>query len=218
MVESTPKPIHNHIPHTVGAWLSYCCHGNPIKGGHSGYNSGEISSSPCYLLHTHTHSFLSLAAISICLPPLLSSAHPLSFSSSPCITLGIPHRPSPTITAQSFHHFITSHFQVKCKYVSSHFKPLWCLCLWLLFVSTHILCRPLLISVCLSPMHLSSETADTFVSEAVPLFWCPLQLKGRFTRGISQRPAWKDSFNKGLHAAPLSFSCSHSLAGRWLAT
>lgn len=88
--------------------------------------------------HTHAHSFLSLAAISICLPPLLSSAHPLSFSSSPCITLGIPHRPSPTITARSFH-LITSHFQVKCKYVSSLFKPLWCLCLWLLFVSTHIL-------------------------------------------------------------------------------
>ena len=101
---------HIHTPHTLlePDSLIHCCHGNPIKGGHSGCNSGEISllylSISLSFTHTHTHlPFLSLPAISICLPPLLSLPRPLSFSVSPCITLAAPLCPSLSITVLRFH-------------------------------------------------------------------------------------------------------------------
>jgi len=72
----------------------------------TGCNSGEISPTLFYLslFLSHTHlPFLSLPAISICLPPLLSLPRPLSFSSYPCITLGAPLCPPLSITLLPFH-------------------------------------------------------------------------------------------------------------------
>lgn len=110
------RRTHIHIPHTllVPHSLIHCCHGNPIKGGQSGNNSGEIILSPFYLSLSLSRSFTHMH------PPSLSFTashfyfvslhyfflpHPLSFSSSPCITLGTPLCPSLSITMLPFHLF-----------------------------------------------------------------------------------------------------------------
>lgn len=80
---------YTHIPHTLlePDSLIHCCHGNPIKGGHSGCNSGEISlslssaplSHSLFLLHTHTHTLTFL--FFHCQPFLFVSLHYFLFLS-----------------------------------------------------------------------------------------------------------------------------------------
>ena len=129
---------HIHTPHTLlePDSLIHCCHGNPIKGGHSGCNSGEISL--LYLsislsfthTHTHTHTFLFFH----CQPFLFVSLHYFLF---------LAHCPSPSLLASPLLHlsarlspllcyvFIfsppASHFSGECKYVISLLKPSSCL-------------------------------------------------------------------------------------------
>lgn len=120
--QSTRTQIHTHIhiPHTLLETdsLIHCCHGNPIKGGHSGCNSGEISLSlfcpSLPFFHTHTpffsftasHFYLS-PSITFCSSPivllLLSLHHPwctsLPVSLHYCATFSSPHLPPPTSQA-----------------------------------------------------------------------------------------------------------------------
>lgn len=132
------RRTHIHIPHTllVPHSLIHCCHGNPIKGGQSGNNSGEIILSPFYLslslsfFHTHasTFPFFHCQPFLFCLPPLL-------FPSSPIVLLLLSlHHPWHTSLAVSLHYYATFssfHLQAPTSQVnvnmSSHFSKPHCI-------------------------------------------------------------------------------------------
>lgn len=151
--------IHIHIPHTLlePDSLIHRCHGNPIKGGHSGCNSGEISLSFFYLSlslclsHTHKHlPFLSLPVISICLSPLLSL--PYLF----LLSLHHPWCTSLPVSLQYCYLFIfspsTSQVNVN---MSSHFSNPHCVnisdfCLAYTHTEDHSVCLSIYVSVFVS--------------------------------------------------------------------
>lgn len=126
---STHDFIHT-LPHTTHTLLEldsliHCCHGNPIKGGHSDCNSGEICLSLFYLSlclsFTHTYLFFHCQG----LPFVSSITFLLSFSSSPCITLGTPLHLSLSNTMLPFH-LLISRVPDECEYVVSLIKPSLC--------------------------------------------------------------------------------------------
>ena len=132
------KFIHIHMPHTLlePQSLIHCCHGNPIKGGQSGNNSGEISLSLFYLsltcpfTHVHTPSFSFTASHFYLSPTItLSLPHPLSFSplllASPLAHLSA--RLSPLLCCLFIFSPPASHFSGECKYVILPLQPSWCL-------------------------------------------------------------------------------------------
>ena len=108
---------HIHTPHTLlePDSLIHCCHGNPIKGGHSGCNSGEISllylSISLSFTHTHTHTpSFSFTASHFYLSPSIT------FSSSPIVLLRLSlHHPCCTSLPVSLHYCAT--------FSSSHLPP-----------------------------------------------------------------------------------------------
>ena len=180
----------------------------------------SLSSTSHFLTHTHTLALLFFH----CQPFLFVSLHYFLF---------LAHCPSPPLLASPLAPLSTrlspllrylfilsppaSHLSGECKYVIS----------LIVFISLTFVWSPPThsedLSGSVSPPPLSrptSETQNTFVIEVAPLFLCPLQLKGRFTGGISQRAALEDSFNKGsvLHRTPFcTRSLPPSLLGRWLA-
>jgi len=116
--EESPR-THIHIPQTLleSDSLIHCCHGNPIKGGHSGCKCGEISLSLFYLFslflsHTHTHTFL----FSHFLPSHFYLSPSITFSSSPIVLLLLSlHHPWCTSLPVSLHYCAT--------FSSSHLPP-----------------------------------------------------------------------------------------------
>lgn len=129
------RRTHIHIPHTllVPHSLIHCCHGNPIKGGQSGNNSGEIILSPFYLSlslslvlsHTCIHlPFLSLPAISI-LSPSITFSFLTHCPSPPLLASPLAHlsaRLSPLLCYLFIFSPPGSYIPGECKYVISLLK------------------------------------------------------------------------------------------------